>query len=148
MSKRPPKKKFTVIDVVRVARKLQEEKDGKRIISDSSATAHLEIVPGFEEQYLGQKSEAGSRIKRNDLIWQATLEILEKNPKATPREVWEILDMVELPFGWALETADEKIFLRYEGLDPKIKNPASISFSAFRTGYVYKVRTKLGITVE
>ena len=147
MSKRPRKKKFTVIDVVRVATKLQEEKDGEIIISDSSATDHREIVSNFPEQYIGQKSEAGSRQKRNEGVWQATLEILGENPKATPKQAWKMLESVD-PLEWVFEIEDDLLFPRYEGRDRQRKNPAPIKFNTYRTEYVYKARKELGIAVK
>ena len=147
MSKRPRKKKFTVIDVVRVATKQIEQSDGELIISDSSANDHREIVSNFSEQYIGQKSEAGSHPKRNEGVWQATLEILKENPKFLPRQAWKMLESVDA-LEWAFEIEDDLLFTRYYGRDRQRKDPPSLTFDAYRIGYVYKAREELGIPVK
>lgn len=150
MSKRPPKKKFTIIDVVRVATKQQEFIDGETIISDGSATDHRKILSVFQKQYIGQRSEAGSHQKRNEAVWQATLKILKENPKATAREAWNMLEGADY-LNWTLEILDGVLVTRYEGLDPvqkRRKNPVTLTFKTYRTEYVSGVRKELGIAAE
>lgn len=151
MSKQPRKKKrITVGDVGRAARKLQEEKDGLIEISDFSTPALSEIALRFEDQYKDGQRRAGSVNKKKQGIWLATLDLLARDPAMTPRQAWDALKTVDL-MEWVLDIEDGKLFMRYEGDDPILrqrKNPKPILFNAYRTEYVYKVRKELGITVK
>ena len=138
MTKDPNKKaNVTIAEVARSAKKLQEEKDGNRIISDSSAPALSEFALNFEPQYKDKQRRAGSANKKKMGILLATSKLLERSPDMTAKQAWDELENADL-LDWVLEIEDGKLFMRYEGTDPVLKqrkNPRPIKFKTYRTEY-------------
>ena len=139
--------RFKKKDHDRLAKKAVEHVTGEYVLSTSSAESATHIVHGYQEQDKQDKKHAGSHPKRNEGVWQATLEILGENPNATPKQAWKMLESVDA-LDWAFEIEDDLLFTCYYGRDRQRKNPDPLRFNAFRIGYVYEARKKLGITVE
>ena len=129
--------KNSISDLARAARKLQEERDGKREISDFSAPALRHIALDFESNYKQQQSRAGSKSKRKEGIWKAVREIRKANPEMHRDAVWENLYNYRID-EWLIEIEEDRL-LETNFSTGKTK---SISRSTFNRHYFSNVLKK------
>lgn len=128
------KKNITTLEVARAARKLQEEKDGKRIISDFSTPALREFAFEFENQYRSKKSRAGSVSKKKRGILLAALDIQRQDPYIDADSLWHRLDNHTQDFRWDLELDGDRLLQ----FDRETNKESSITYSTFVRHYFPK----------
>ena len=133
-------KKIFVADVARAAKKLQEEKDGDRVISDFSTPALREFALSFGDQYKEQQSRAASskEDKRNQGLWIAVKKIRENSPGLKVAAVWNYLDGRRVGTRWALDIEDDHVVQ----IDNESDKTKKIKFITFERHYYYEVLKK------
>jgi hypothetical protein len=136
-------KKILVADVARAAKKLQEEKDGERVISDFSTPALREFALSFGDQYKEQQSRNASskEDKRDQGLWIAVKEIRETSPEMDAAAVWNNLDGRRVGTRWALDLEDDHVVQIDNESDKTIKTK-EIKFITFKRHYYYEVLKK------
>ena len=129
---------ISVADIARTERKLQEEKDGDRVISDHSATALKENAFSFEELYREQHRRAGSKRKIKEGIWLAVKEIRERHPDMDAQAVWHNLHGYRVGTRWSLDIEDDYIYQD----DSETGKSQKIKFNTYSRHYYSKVLKK------
>jgi hypothetical protein len=125
------KKRISIIDAARSARKLQEEKDGKREISDFSTPAIRTAALGFENQYKDDKRRAGSANKKRQGIWIAVCHLRREDPHMDADSLWNNLDGKTIDDRWDLDLDGKRI----NQYDRETEVTTSIAFSTFVRHY-------------
>lgn len=132
------KKRISITDVARAARKLQEEKDGKRKISDFSTPALRQASLGFESQYKDDKSRAGSAEKKKQGIWSAVKQIRHDDPHIDADSLWHSLNGARIEPRWELDVDGDRIYQT----DLESGKIEDIGYSTFVRHYFTKAKPK------
>ena len=113
--------------------------------SDFTTRAMGYVVPGFLEQDKQDKSTAGSKEKRRQGFWLAAIAMVSDDPDIKPKAAWNMLPGSDHDL-WQFERDGDKMVRRYHGRDKLLKKSqdwSTLTYSAFRQGYIYKARKEI-----